>query len=127
MLVERLSPRWSSTGLTPFLGRPGSVGIFARHQGEKVLEHDDRFSLHQAPKHNGSSMESDFKPGTLRAEIEANHYATAIYHLILSPHLMEIINIQRNYYSKLPLFMRLGRPFRCGCVWVKLFHVKNLF
>ncbi|GBO07489.1 hypothetical protein AVEN_124509-1 [Araneus ventricosus] len=28
MLVERLSPRWSSTGLTPFLGRPASVGNF---------------------------------------------------------------------------------------------------
>ncbi|GBN60626.1 hypothetical protein AVEN_177872-1, partial [Araneus ventricosus] len=25
MLVERLSPRWSSTGLTPFLGRPGHL------------------------------------------------------------------------------------------------------
>ncbi|GBM29475.1 hypothetical protein AVEN_255856-1 [Araneus ventricosus] len=28
MLVERLSPRWSSTGLTPFLGRPGQCGYF---------------------------------------------------------------------------------------------------
>ncbi|GBN91239.1 hypothetical protein AVEN_72983-1 [Araneus ventricosus] len=28
MLVERLSPRWSSTGLTHFLGRPGQCGYF---------------------------------------------------------------------------------------------------
>ncbi|GBM53948.1 hypothetical protein AVEN_79920-1 [Araneus ventricosus] len=28
MQVERLSPRWSSTGLTPFLGRPGQCGYF---------------------------------------------------------------------------------------------------
>ncbi|GBN92045.1 hypothetical protein AVEN_60093-1 [Araneus ventricosus] len=28
MLVERLSPRWSSTGLAPFLGRPGQCGYF---------------------------------------------------------------------------------------------------
>ncbi|GBN48576.1 hypothetical protein AVEN_248709-1 [Araneus ventricosus] len=28
MLVERLSPRWSSTGLTRFLGRPGQCGYF---------------------------------------------------------------------------------------------------
>ncbi|GBO28048.1 hypothetical protein AVEN_25587-1 [Araneus ventricosus] len=28
MLVERLSPRWSSPGLTPFLGRPGQCGYF---------------------------------------------------------------------------------------------------
>ncbi|GBN88796.1 hypothetical protein AVEN_250810-1 [Araneus ventricosus] len=28
MLVERLSPRWSSSGLTPFLGRPGQCGYF---------------------------------------------------------------------------------------------------
>ncbi|GBL98069.1 hypothetical protein AVEN_84575-1 [Araneus ventricosus] len=28
MLVERLSPRWSSTGLSPFLGRPGQCGYF---------------------------------------------------------------------------------------------------
>ncbi|GBL87529.1 hypothetical protein AVEN_165146-1 [Araneus ventricosus] len=26
--VERLSPRWSSTGLTPFLGRPGQCVYF---------------------------------------------------------------------------------------------------
>ncbi|GBN99695.1 hypothetical protein AVEN_194701-1 [Araneus ventricosus] len=28
MLVERLSPRWSSIGLTPFLGRLGQCGYF---------------------------------------------------------------------------------------------------
>ncbi|GBM73515.1 hypothetical protein AVEN_103945-1 [Araneus ventricosus] len=28
MLVERISPRWSSTGLTPFLGRRGQCGYF---------------------------------------------------------------------------------------------------
>ncbi|GBM62908.1 hypothetical protein AVEN_11364-1 [Araneus ventricosus] len=28
MLVELLSPRWSCTGLTPFLGRPGQCGYF---------------------------------------------------------------------------------------------------
>ncbi|GBO46417.1 hypothetical protein AVEN_164343-1, partial [Araneus ventricosus] len=28
MLVERLSPRWSSNGLTPFLGRPGQCEYF---------------------------------------------------------------------------------------------------
>ncbi|GBO24043.1 hypothetical protein AVEN_31794-1 [Araneus ventricosus] len=28
MLAERLSPRWSSTGLTPFLGKPGQCGYF---------------------------------------------------------------------------------------------------
>ncbi|GBN37603.1 hypothetical protein AVEN_55614-1 [Araneus ventricosus] len=28
MLVERLSPRWSFTGLAPFLGRPGQCGYF---------------------------------------------------------------------------------------------------
>ncbi|GBN39969.1 hypothetical protein AVEN_197807-1 [Araneus ventricosus] len=28
MLVGRLSPRWSSSGLAPFLGRPGQCGYF---------------------------------------------------------------------------------------------------
>ncbi|GBN43093.1 hypothetical protein AVEN_247530-1 [Araneus ventricosus] len=28
MLVERPSPHWSSTGLTPFLGRPVQCGYF---------------------------------------------------------------------------------------------------
>ncbi|GBM40258.1 hypothetical protein AVEN_201152-1 [Araneus ventricosus] len=28
MLVGRISPRWSSTGLTPFLGRPCQCGYF---------------------------------------------------------------------------------------------------
>ncbi|GBM51990.1 hypothetical protein AVEN_32113-1 [Araneus ventricosus] len=32
MLVGQLSPHWSSTGLTPFLGRRASVGIFAPHE-----------------------------------------------------------------------------------------------
>ncbi|GBM17994.1 hypothetical protein AVEN_238391-1 [Araneus ventricosus] len=27
-MLMRLSPRWSSTGLTPFLGRPGQCGYF---------------------------------------------------------------------------------------------------
>ncbi|GBM32743.1 hypothetical protein AVEN_83716-1 [Araneus ventricosus] len=37
MLVERLSPRWSSTGLTPFLGRPGQCGYFcATPTGERL-------------------------------------------------------------------------------------------
>ncbi|GBO15775.1 hypothetical protein AVEN_188070-1 [Araneus ventricosus] len=36
MLVGRLSSRWSSPGLTPFLGRLASLGIFAPHQREDV-------------------------------------------------------------------------------------------
>ncbi|GBN03147.1 hypothetical protein AVEN_78165-1 [Araneus ventricosus] len=41
MLVERLSPRWSSTGLTPFLGRPGSIFTNPTliHQRQKISQH----------------------------------------------------------------------------------------
>ncbi|GBL86006.1 hypothetical protein AVEN_89066-1 [Araneus ventricosus] len=31
MLVGRLSPRWPSTGLAPFLGRPGQCGEIIEH------------------------------------------------------------------------------------------------
>ncbi|GBM88167.1 hypothetical protein AVEN_198837-1 [Araneus ventricosus] len=38
MLVERLSPHWSSTGLTPFLGRPGQRGYFcATPMGRRLV------------------------------------------------------------------------------------------
>ncbi|GBM68321.1 hypothetical protein AVEN_247075-1 [Araneus ventricosus] len=37
MLVERLSPRWSSTGLTLFLGSPGQCGYFHALVGPVVL------------------------------------------------------------------------------------------
>ncbi|GBN23273.1 hypothetical protein AVEN_35958-1 [Araneus ventricosus] len=37
MLVERPSPRWSSTGLTPFLGRPGQCGyLYATPTAERL-------------------------------------------------------------------------------------------
>ncbi|GBM37442.1 hypothetical protein AVEN_221578-1 [Araneus ventricosus] len=36
MLVGRPSHRWSSSGLTPFLGRPGQCEYFCSHQREDV-------------------------------------------------------------------------------------------
>ncbi|GBN80639.1 hypothetical protein AVEN_21364-1 [Araneus ventricosus] len=43
MLVEQLSPCWSSTGLTPFLGRPGQCGYFCTTAAEGRL--DSLYSL----------------------------------------------------------------------------------
>ncbi|GBO24564.1 hypothetical protein AVEN_1425-1 [Araneus ventricosus] len=48
MLVERLSPRWSSTGLTPFLGRPGQCGYICATTTGGRLTTTYRFNVQQA-------------------------------------------------------------------------------
>ncbi|GBM37481.1 hypothetical protein AVEN_263153-1 [Araneus ventricosus] len=57
--------RWSSTGLTPFLGRPGQCGFFyATPVGELLT--NVSFNGNQAYKNGGSSLESGFEPGALQ-------------------------------------------------------------
>ncbi|GBN03466.1 hypothetical protein AVEN_141153-1 [Araneus ventricosus] len=68
-LVGRLSPRSSSPGLTSFLSRPGSVWVFLHHTSGRAFGRDG-FNVHQARLHGGSSVESGFKPVTLRPEVE---------------------------------------------------------
>ncbi|GBM77606.1 hypothetical protein AVEN_165632-1 [Araneus ventricosus] len=67
MLVERLAPRWSSTGLIPFLGRPGQCGYFyATPTGVRLATMYG--STCNRPIHGGSSVESGFEPGTLQPQ-----------------------------------------------------------
>ncbi|GBL78958.1 hypothetical protein AVEN_48925-1 [Araneus ventricosus] len=67
MLVELLSPRWSSTGLTPFLGRPGQCGYFyATPTGGRLATTYDLTC--KCPIHGGSSVGSGFESGTLRPQ-----------------------------------------------------------
>ncbi|GBN08304.1 hypothetical protein AVEN_90466-1 [Araneus ventricosus] len=61
------SPHWSSTGLTPFLGRPGQCGYFyATPTGRRLTTTYDLTC--NRPIHGGSSVESGFEPGTLRLQ-----------------------------------------------------------
>ncbi|GBM06755.1 hypothetical protein AVEN_62999-1 [Araneus ventricosus] len=66
MLVGRLSLRWSSPGLTPFLDRPSQCGYFCTTPTGGRLIHGVRFSVLQAYMHGGFLAESGFDPGTLR-------------------------------------------------------------
>ncbi|GBM48378.1 hypothetical protein AVEN_103563-1 [Araneus ventricosus] len=63
MLVGRLSPRWSSPGLTPFLGRPGHCGYFCTTPvgGRLTPTYDLARS-----RSNTQRIFSGFKPGTFR-------------------------------------------------------------
>ncbi|GBM07068.1 hypothetical protein AVEN_177042-1 [Araneus ventricosus] len=56
MLVGRFSPRGSSAGITPFVGRLGQCEYFCTTPA----------GGHLARLHSGSSVESGFEAGTLR-------------------------------------------------------------
>ncbi|GBN30216.1 hypothetical protein AVEN_261926-1 [Araneus ventricosus] len=61
MLMERLSPHWSSTGLPPFLGRPGQCGYFCTAPAEGCF-----IWCAVVPIHGGTSVESVLEPAALR-------------------------------------------------------------
>ncbi|GBM11562.1 hypothetical protein AVEN_245893-1 [Araneus ventricosus] len=68
MLVGRLSPRWSSPGLAPFLGRPGQCGYFCTTPAEGRLTLYVRFSVQKGQYTTDLQWESGFKPGNLRPQ-----------------------------------------------------------
>ncbi|GBO24069.1 hypothetical protein AVEN_117670-1 [Araneus ventricosus] len=70
MLVERLSLRWSSTGLTPFLGRPGQLWVFLHYTNGRTFDHYIRFNVQQASYTADLqwSQVSNMKPSGPKAE-----------------------------------------------------------
>ncbi|GBM09602.1 hypothetical protein AVEN_29448-1 [Araneus ventricosus] len=67
MLVERLSPLWSSTGLTPFLGRPGRCGYFYATLTEGHLTTTIDLTCNR-PHTRRIFSGSGFEPGTLQPQ-----------------------------------------------------------